>query len=66
MKYAENYLRSAAAIITAYNGDTPFAGFLKTHFAANKKFGSKIEDLFPKFVILTLEQAILWLELIWN
>lgn len=41
MKYAENYLRSAAAIITAYNGDTPFAGFLKTHFAANKKFGSK-------------------------
>lgn len=41
MKYAENYLRSAAAIINAYNGDTPFAGFLKTHFAANKKFGSK-------------------------
>lgn len=41
MKYAENYLRSAAAIITAYNGDTPFAGYLKTHFAANKKFGSK-------------------------
>ncbi len=41
MKYAENYLRSAAAIITAYNGDMPFAGFLKTHFAANKKFGSK-------------------------
>ena len=41
MKYAENYLRSAAVIITAYNGDTPFAGYLKTHFAANKKFGSK-------------------------
>jgi 16S rRNA (cytosine967-C5)-methyltransferase len=41
VKYAENYLRSAAAIITAYNGDTPFAGYLKTHFAANKKFGSK-------------------------
>ena len=41
MKYAENYLRSAAAIITAYNGDAPFAGYLKTHFAANKKFGSK-------------------------
>lgn len=41
MKYAENYLRSAAAIITAYNGDMPFAGFLKAHFAANKKFGSK-------------------------
>ncbi|MFN3299240.1 MAG: Fmu (Sun) domain-containing protein [Sediminibacterium sp.] len=41
MKYAENYLRSAAAIITAYNGDMPFAAYLKTHFAANKKFGSK-------------------------
>ena len=41
MKYAENYLRSAAAIITAYNGDMPFAGFLKAHFAANKKFGSR-------------------------
>lgn len=41
MKYAENYLRSAAAIITAYNGDTPFASYLKAHFAANKKFGSK-------------------------
>ncbi|WP_439506018.1 Fmu (Sun) domain-containing protein [Sediminibacterium sp.] len=41
MKYAENYLRSAAAIITAYSGDMPFAGFLKMHFAANKKFGSK-------------------------
>lgn len=41
MKYAENYLRSAVGIITAYNGDMPFAGFLKAHFAANKKFGSK-------------------------
>jgi len=41
VKYAENHLRSAAAIITAYNGDAPFAVYLKTHFAANKKFGSK-------------------------
>ncbi len=41
MKYAENYVRSSAAIITAYKGDIPLAAFLKMHFAANKKFGSK-------------------------
>lgn len=41
MKYAENYVRSSTAIITAYNGDIPLAAFLKMHFAANKKFGSK-------------------------
>ncbi len=41
MKYAENYVRSSAAIITAYKGDMPLAAFLKMHFAANKKFGSK-------------------------
>lgn len=41
MKYAENHLRSAAAIIGAYKADTSFAAFLKSHFAANKKFGSK-------------------------
>jgi 16S rRNA (cytosine967-C5)-methyltransferase len=41
MKYAENYVRSSIAIIAAYKGDTPLAVFLKMHFAANKKFGSK-------------------------
>jgi 16S rRNA (cytosine967-C5)-methyltransferase len=41
MKYAENYVRSSTAIITAYKGDMPLAAFLKMHFAANKKFGSK-------------------------
>ncbi len=41
MKYAENHLRSAASIIAAYKTNTPFAAFLKSHFAANKKFGSK-------------------------
>lgn len=41
MKYAENHLRSATAIIAAYKSETPFAAFLKSHFAANKKFGSK-------------------------
>lgn len=41
MKYIANHLRSAIAIIELYKGDVPFAVFLKTYFAANKKFGSK-------------------------
>ncbi len=41
MKYAENYIRSAIAIIGLYQGDMPLAAFLKIHFSANKKFGSK-------------------------
>jgi 16S rRNA (cytosine967-C5)-methyltransferase len=41
MKYAENYIRSSIAIIGLYQGDTPFAVFLKNYFSANKKFGSK-------------------------
>ncbi|MEI6264485.1 MAG: Fmu (Sun) domain-containing protein [Sphingobacteriia bacterium] len=41
MKYAENYIRSSIAIIGLYQGDIPFAVFLKNYFAANKKFGSK-------------------------
>ena len=52
MKYAENYLRSAAAIITAYNGDMPFAGFLKAHFAANKNLDQRTEGISHKFVIV--------------
>lgn len=35
-----SYLHSAAQILTAYQGDEPFAGFLKKFFAANKKYGS--------------------------
>jgi 16S rRNA (cytosine967-C5)-methyltransferase len=36
-----SYLNSAEAIIHAYNGEEPFASFLKKYFATNKKFGSK-------------------------
>lgn len=41
MKYLANHLRSAITIIELYKGDVPFAVFLKSYFAANKKFGSK-------------------------
>jgi 16S rRNA (cytosine967-C5)-methyltransferase len=36
-----SYINSAKEILTAYNGHEPFAAFLKKHFSANKKFGSK-------------------------
>lgn len=41
MKYAENYTRSALAIMAQYNGSLPLTAFLKNYFAQNKKFGSK-------------------------
>lgn len=39
--HVQAHLRSAAAIIELYHGQMPLAAFLKKHFAANKKFGSK-------------------------
>jgi 16S rRNA (cytosine967-C5)-methyltransferase len=36
-----SYLNSATAIFQEYNGEDPFASFLKKYFALNKKFGSK-------------------------
>ncbi len=36
-----SYLNSATAILKQYGGDEPFASFLRKHFAANKKYGSK-------------------------
>ncbi|MES2332616.1 MAG: methyltransferase domain-containing protein [Bacteroidota bacterium] len=41
MKYAPQYLASATAIIKQYDGSVPLAVFLKQHFKANTKFGSK-------------------------
>ncbi len=41
MKYAERHLQSAVNIIEAYNGKVPLHHFLKSFFAADKKFGSK-------------------------
>lgn len=41
MKYAANYVKSAAAILSAFKNESPFSIFLKAYFAANKKFGSK-------------------------
>ncbi|MBS1920874.1 MAG: Fmu (Sun) domain-containing protein [Bacteroidetes bacterium] len=37
----QSYLNSAAAILSIYNGEEPFAAFLKKYFAQYKKFGSK-------------------------
>jgi 16S rRNA (cytosine967-C5)-methyltransferase len=36
-----SYLNSAKQILQSYNGEEPFASFLKKYFSANKKFGSK-------------------------
>ncbi|HTN05451.1 Fmu (Sun) domain-containing protein [Agriterribacter sp.] len=36
-----SYLNTSAGIIRRYNGDQPLAAFLKSFFAANKKYGSK-------------------------
>jgi 16S rRNA (cytosine967-C5)-methyltransferase len=41
MRYAPRYVSYAVEIISKYEGDQPFALFLKSYFAANKKFGSK-------------------------
>jgi 16S rRNA (cytosine967-C5)-methyltransferase len=41
MKYAAQYVRSAASIIAQYDGEIPLASFLKQYFKANTKFGSK-------------------------
>ena len=41
MSRSHSHLNSAVAILSKYNGSEPFSSFLKKHFAANKKFGSK-------------------------
>ncbi|MEO7531999.1 MAG: Fmu (Sun) domain-containing protein [Sediminibacterium sp.] len=41
IKYANQYIRSAASLIEQYDGTTPFAAFLKQYFKAHPKFGSK-------------------------
>jgi 16S rRNA (cytosine967-C5)-methyltransferase len=41
MKYANQYLQSAASIIKQYDGSVPLHHFLKSFFAAEKKYGSK-------------------------
>ena len=40
MKYATQYVRSAANILGLYKGEEPFHHFIKRYFSANKKFGS--------------------------
>ncbi|RYZ18542.1 MAG: Fmu (Sun) domain protein, partial [Chitinophagaceae bacterium] len=37
----EAYVKSAATILIAYDGKTPFAAFLKDYFRKEKKFGSR-------------------------
>jgi len=41
VKYAANYVKSAAAILSSFKNESPFSIYLKAYFAANKKFGSK-------------------------
>lgn len=36
-----SYINSATSIIQQYNGTEPLAAYLKKHFVANKKYGSK-------------------------
>lgn len=39
--YLYSHINSAAIIISRYTGNVPFASYLKTYFAGEKKFGSK-------------------------
>jgi 16S rRNA (cytosine967-C5)-methyltransferase len=41
MSRFHSYINTAQKIIETYQGDKPFAGFIKQFFAANKKYGSK-------------------------
>lgn len=41
MSRFHSYLNSAVNLLQQYKGEEPFAAFLKKHFAANKKYGSK-------------------------
>ncbi len=41
MSRFHSYINTAVQIITNYKGETPLAIFLKSFFAANKKYGSK-------------------------
>jgi 16S rRNA (cytosine967-C5)-methyltransferase len=41
MSRFHSYINTAKNILQKYNGDEPFAGFLKKYFLANKKHGSK-------------------------
>src|SRR6476660_8525364 len=36
-----SYLNSAVQILSAYNGEEPFASYLKKYFGQNKKHGSR-------------------------
>jgi 16S rRNA (cytosine967-C5)-methyltransferase len=41
MSYLNQHLQTAIGIIKAYDGVVPLAAYLKNHFSANKKYGSK-------------------------
>jgi 16S rRNA (cytosine967-C5)-methyltransferase len=41
MRYAHQYVKSAVALLQAYDGTVPLAAFLKQYFTQHKKFGSK-------------------------
>jgi 16S rRNA (cytosine967-C5)-methyltransferase len=41
MSRYHSYIHSSKTILLAYTGKEPFAAYLKKHFGANKKFGSK-------------------------
>src|SRR5258705_6987179 len=41
MNHYYSYLNNSKKIIDQYNGEEPFASFLKKYFAQHKKYGSK-------------------------
>jgi 16S rRNA (cytosine967-C5)-methyltransferase len=41
MKYAAQYIKTAAAFVEGYDGSVPLQHYLKVKFAAEKKYGSK-------------------------
>ena len=41
MSRYHSYVNSSKQLLQQYNGEEPFASFLKKYFSANKKYGSK-------------------------
>ena len=50
-----SYLNSATKILSAYNGEEPFAFFIKEYFAQHKKYGSNDRKHISSFVLLLFQ-----------
>ena len=52
MSRFHSYINTSEKIIESYKGDVPFSIFIKSFFAANKKFGSKDRKQISEFCFI--------------